>query len=203
VKPVRRQPKIVAVGRLVEKKGFDVLIEACALLRQRGAAFQCEIIGGGELEPLLRRHLEELKLETVIHLAGPRPLTYVQQAIRQAAVLAVPSVTASTGDRDGLPMVLLEAMALGTPCVASSVTGIPEAIWNGETGLLVPERQPETLASALQRLLSDVDLGIETACAARKLIEDEFEIHRNAAILREVFSGCHAKAPNLALAEVG
>ena len=203
-KPDRRPPKIVAVGRLVEKKGFDSLIDACALLRQSGVDFQCEIIGGGELEPALRHHIDELNLDTMIHLVGPRPLTYVKEAVRQAAILAVPSVTASTGDRDGLPMVLLEAMALGTPCVATSVTGIPEAIRNEETGLLVPERQPEALASSMNRLLVDVDLRVRISCAARSLVEDEFDIDQNAAVLRDVFSACRqSTVPSLTLAEVG
>lgn len=202
--PLRRPAKIVAVGRLIEKKGFDSLIEACARLRQSGVDFQCEIIGGGELEQALRHHIDELNLDTTIHLVGPRPLTYVKKAVGQAAILAVPSVTASTGDRDGLPMVLLEAMALGTPCVATAVTGIPEAVRNEETGLLVPEHQPEALASAMNRLLVDVDLCVEIACTARSLVEREFDIHRNAAALRDLFSDCRReKVPPLTLAEVG
>jgi colanic acid/amylovoran biosynthesis glycosyltransferase len=203
-KPDQRSAKVLAVGRLVEKKGFDSLIDACFLLRQSGTVFCCEIIGAGELEPLLRRHIADLHLERVIRLAGPRPQTAVKEAIRQAAILAVPSVTASTGDRDGLPMVLLEAMALGTTCVATSVTGIPEAVRHEETGLLVPERQPEALAAALKRLLTDVDLRVEMACAARNLIEDEFDIRRNAGLLRDFFSdGRLVDAPPPAFAEVG
>lgn len=202
-KPVQRQPKIVAVGRLVEKKGFESLIDACGLLRQAGIVFDCEIIGGGELELTLSSHIEQLKLESRVRLVGPRPLNYVKEAIRQAAVLAVPSVTASTGDRDGLPMILLEAMSLGTPCVATSVTGIPEVIRNEETGLLVPEGRPEALASALKALLSDIDLRVAVASAARCVIEANFEVHRNAEALREFFGNCRrASTSRPSLAEV-
>jgi glycosyltransferase involved in cell wall biosynthesis len=101
-------------------------------------------------------------------------------------------------------MVLLEAMALGTPCVATSVTGIPEAIRNEETGLLVPERRSEGLATTLKRLLFDADLRVRFALAARSLVERRFDIQQNAAELRKVFSSCrHLNAPALSLAEVG
>jgi colanic acid/amylovoran biosynthesis glycosyltransferase len=203
-KPDRRPPKIVAVGRLVEKKGFDDLIRACALLREEGVGFQCEIVGGGELERALRQCIADLHLDGIVQLSGPRPLTYVQDAIRQAAVLAVPSVTASSGDRDGLPTVLLEAMALGTPCVATSVTGIPEAIRDGATGLLVPERQPAELASAIKRLMLDVGLRMRLAAAARRVVEQQFDIRQNAAKLREFFLSCgKSRVSPLSLAEVG
>jgi glycosyltransferase involved in cell wall biosynthesis len=202
--PDRRQPKIVAVGRLVEKKGFSNLVEACALLRRSGVDFKCEIIGGGELEAELRRRIEDFNLEDTVSMVGPRPLAYVKAAIRQAATLVVPSVTASTGDRDGLPTVLLEAMALGTPCIATSVTGIPEVVRHEETGLLVPERHPEALANAMHRLLIDADLRVGIAGAARCQVEVDFNIHQNAAKLRNVFSSCARPASGLlALAEVG
>jgi glycosyltransferase involved in cell wall biosynthesis len=202
--PDQRPPKIVAVGRLIEKKGFGDLIDACELLQGAGVEFQCEIIGGGELMTSLATHIQELNLGSAIQLVGSRPLNYVQESLRQAAVLAVPSVTASNGDRDGLPTVLLEAMALGTPCVGTSVTGIPEAIRHEETGLLVPERQPQELAVAIQRLLTDAELRVRLARAARVLIERQFDIHQNAAELRAFFSDCHeANVRSPALAEVG
>jgi glycosyltransferase involved in cell wall biosynthesis len=203
-RPDRRPSKIVAVGRLVEKKGFDDLIEACALLRDSGIQFQCKIIGGGECQPALRRKIDQLSVGDLVQLVGSRPLSDVQQSVREAAVIAVPCVTASTGDRDGLPMVLLEAMALGTPAVATSVTGIPEVVRHEETGLLIPERRPPQLAAALQRLLDDADLRVKLATAARGFIERQFDIHRNSAQLRDFFTASHcAAAPNLSLAEVG
>ncbi len=202
--PDRRPPKILAVGRLVEKKGFDVLIEACGLLARSGADFQCEIVGGGEREAALRQQIDEMNLSDMIELVGPRPLSYVQEAMREAAVSAVPCVTASTGDRDGLPTVLLEAMALGTPVVATSVTGIPEIVHNERTGILIDERQPQELAAAIQRLLSDARLRVRLAVAAREVIERNFDIHRNAAELRDIFSaGRQVNPPALTLAEVG
>jgi colanic acid/amylovoran biosynthesis glycosyltransferase len=204
VRPERRPRKILAVGRLVEKKGFDDLVRACRMLVDWGARFQCEIVGGGECHDALRQQIEAMDLCDVVDLVGPRPLTYVKQAMREAAVFAVPCVTASTGDRDGLPTVMLESMALGTPVVATSVTGIPEVVQHERTGLLLEERRPEEFAAALKRMLDDPELGARMAVAARDVIEQDFDIHRNAAKLREVFAACHRPAaPALTLAEVG
>src|SRR5262249_10197977 len=107
--------------------------------------------------------------------------------VQQAAVLVLPCVIATDGDRDGLPNVLLEAMALGTPCVSTDVTGIPEVVRNGETGLMVPQHDPVALAEAVERLLVDSELRLRLAARARQLIEQEFDIRRNAAQRRALF----------------
>ncbi|WP_456429758.1 glycosyltransferase [Rhodocaloribacter sp.] len=186
--PGERPPEIIAVGRLVEKKGFSDLIEACAHLRDRGTSFSCRIIGGGELEADLRARIERFDLGTHVCLSGPRPQREVIEQLRRAAVFAAPCVVGRDGNRDGLPTVLLEAMALGTPCVSTDVTGIPEVLRNGETGLQVPQRAPAALADALARLLTDAALRVRLATAARRLIETSFDIHRNAAQLRTLFT---------------
>ncbi len=185
--PGERPPEILAVGRLVEKKGFSDLLEACAHLRDRGVSFSCRIIGGGDLEAALRARIERLDLGAHVCLSGPRPQREVIERLRRAAVFAAPCVVGSDGNRDGLPTVLLEAMALGTPCVSTDVTGIPEALRDGETGLQVPRRAPAALADALARLLSDAELRVRLATAARRLIETSFDVHRNAARLRNLF----------------
>ena len=186
--PGERPPEIIAVGRLVEKKGFSDLIEACAHLRDRGAPFSCRIIGGGELEADLRARIERFDLGAHVCLSGPRPQREVIERLRRAAVFAAPCVVGRDGNRDGLPTVLLEAMALGTPCVSTDVTGIPEVLRDGETGLLVPRHAPAALADALARLLTDAELRVRLATAARRLIETSFDVHRNAARLRTLFA---------------
>ncbi len=108
--------------------------------------------------------------------------------MRGAAVLACPCVVARDGNRDGLPTVLLEAMALGTPCVATNVTGIPELVRDGETGLIAAEGDPEALAAALARLLDDPGLRLNLSRRARALIDREFDARANALRLREVFA---------------
>ncbi len=185
--PKAASRRIVAVGRLVEKKGFSDLIEACALLTQSGVDYQCEIIGTGDLEESLRQQISQCHLEESVRLAGPRPLPEVARALREAAVMVAPCITASTGDRDGLPTVLLEAMALGTPCISTRVAGIPELVQHEKTGLLVPERQPAQLAGAIGRLLADGRLRLNLSTAARRLMEGQFNIRQGAASIRQLF----------------
>jgi colanic acid/amylovoran biosynthesis glycosyltransferase len=192
--PRRRAPEILAVGRLVEKKGFDDLIEACALLRNRSVQFRCRIIGLGEQERELRAKVKRLKLGDRVELPGPRPQNALIEAVGRAAVFAAPCVIGGDGNRDGLPTVLLEAMALGTPCVSTDVTGIPEVLHDGETGLMVPQRDTNALAGAIERLLADPALRVELAGRARQLVEVEFDVRRNAALLRKTFEAAHAGA---------
>ena len=132
-------------------------------------------------------------------LLGAQPHRETARLIQEAAVLAAPCVVAADGNRDGLPTVLLEAMALGTPCISTGVTGIPEALRDGETGLLVGERDPAALAAALQQLLDNPTLRVALAVRARHRVEADFDIHRNTAALRELFHA--AVSPSAALAE--
>jgi glycosyltransferase involved in cell wall biosynthesis len=179
---------ILAVGRLVEKKGFHILIEAVRLLRESGRNVHCRIVGGGDEARHLAAQIDAGNLRSVVELLGPRPQTEVMKMMREAAVFACPCVVGRDGNRDGLPTVLLEAMALGTPCVATDVTGIPELVRDGETGLCVPEGDPEALAMALARVLEDAALRQKLARAGRALVEREFDQHANAARLREIFA---------------
>jgi glycosyltransferase involved in cell wall biosynthesis len=188
--PDERPPHIVAVGRLEERKGYADLIAACALLKERGRTFRCSIIGSGPLATELRREIARVGLESVIELSGSRPNSHVIKQMRNAAVFAAPCREANNGDRDGLPTALLEAMALGTPCVATSITGIAEAVRDGVTGLLVPESNAHALADAVQRLLDDAALRVDLAGRARRLMEEEFDVRRTAARLRELFTSC-------------
>ena len=187
--PAERAPRIVAVGRLVEKKGFADLVEACALLKSCGAPppFQCDIIGTGPLEPTLAALILERQLQDHVHLVGPRPRSEVVALVRGAAVFAAPCVVAADGDRDGLPTVLVEAMALGTPCVSTEVTGIPELLAD-DCGIVVPQHDPTNLAAALERLLSDSALRVRLATRARQRVEADFDIRYTAARLRTIFN---------------
>lgn len=185
--PAGRPPTILSVCRLVEKKGLTHLIDACALLRQRGVEFSCQIVGTGPLEGELRSQIQRQHLDDWVNLLGPRPQREVFELMQQAAVFAAPYVVGTDGNRDGLPTALLEAMALGTPCVASAVTGIPEIIHDGRTGLLVDQHDSLGLARGLQRLLGEPELRQSLATAARSLIEAQFDIVQSAAALRAVF----------------
>lgn len=186
--PLNRLQKIVAVGRLVEKKGFEYLIDACALLAKQGRDFQAEIIGAGLLEADLHAQINRLGLDGRVKLLGPRPQKEVRRHVQEAAVFAAPCVVGQDGNRDGLPTVLFESMALGTPCISTDITGIPEIVRDGVTGLQVPQRDPVALAEALARLLDDSALRVQLAAKARQLVEAEFDIQRNTAHIREIFS---------------
>lgn len=182
-----RFPEILGIGRLVEKKGFTDLLDACAILAKREVAFHCSIIGTGDLQEVLSEKIRRLKLEQYVEMLGPLPQFEVIKHLQKAAVLAAPCIVGLDGNRDGLPTVLLEAMALGTCCVSTDVTGIPEAVQHGVTGLLVPERTPTALADALQQLILDPQLRTELSLNARRLIESHFDIHENSRKIREVF----------------
>ncbi len=201
--PDGRPPLILGVGRLVEKKGFADLIRACSILRDRNREFECEIIGGGVLRKDLAELITELNLSACVRMLGPTPREEVNRRMGQAAVLAAPCVVSPNGNRDGLPTVLLEAMAVGTPCISTPVTGIPELVRDGDTGLLAAERDPRSLADALQRLLDDRGLGLALAASARRRIESDFDIHRNTVALRELFSPASAELTPRRAVEVG
>ena len=206
--PRGRKQKIVAVGRLVEKKGFSDLISACSKLQEAGAGIDCEIIGEGECASALQSQIRDLNLQHCVTLLGPLPHREVHRVLQEAALFVAPCITADSGDRDGLPTVILEAMALGTPCISTDVTGITEVVRHLETGVIVAERNPELLAAAIRSLISDESRGVELARAARRLIENQFDAYRNSGCLREIFAGCRgatatSQVAQPVLAEVG
>lgn len=177
--------RILAVGRLVEKKGFDVLIEACALLVKWGVDFQCEIIGKGELQHILQEQISRLELEEKVHLVGPRPQEQVLEAYHQASIFALPCIVGRDGNRDGLPTVLLEAMATGLPVISTDLTGIPEIINHGQEGLLVEQNNPWALAASLAELLHQPARRQAMGQAARYKVEQVFDVRHSVATLRE------------------
>ena len=185
--PRERPPLVLAVGRLIEKKGFDDLVRACSLLATAGVDFRCDIVGKGSLEHDLRALVKQLGLTGRVRLVGPLPREQLVDLYPRGAVLAAPCVVGGDGNRDGLPTVLIEAMAMGVPVVATPVTGIPELVEDGVTGLLVPERDPSALARAIERLLGNEYLARRLAAAARRRIEESFDLQQNVAQLRRLF----------------
>lgn len=179
--------KIIAVGRMVEKKGFIYLIQACEILTRTHPDFHCQIIGSGEEEESLRSEIIRLGLEKKVELTGPLPQAEVMQRLKEATVFAAPCIVGKDGNRDGLPTVLLESMAVGTACVSTDVTGIPEILKHGVTGLLAPQHDPVALASELEKLLKQDALRKKIEIQARKMIENAFDIHTNTKLLRDVF----------------
>lgn len=189
--PPRRspRPRILGVGRLVPKKGFDTLVEACALLRDRGVDLEAVIAGErGEHEPEIRRRIERLGLSGLVRLAGPMSQAELYEAYRKASMFCLPCRVLDDGDRDGIPNVLVEAMACGLPVVTTPVSGIPELVHHERDGLLVPPDDPAALARALLRVASDQDLRDRLAEAARASVSERFDGDRLAVRLAGLFA---------------
>lgn len=187
--PADRAPGVLFVGRLVEKKGMPDLIDAIAVLRDRGRNVPLDVVGTGPLAEPLAEQARALGLEHLVRFHGPAPQHEVAQRLADAAVFAAPCVHAADGDRDGLPTVLLEAMSMGAVCVSTPVTGIPEAVEHGVTGLLVPERDAFALADAIVTLLDDRALRSRLARAARRRVEERFDRREQAARLTALRRG--------------
>ena len=168
-------PSILAVGRLVEKKGFEHLIKACGILKARGVPFRCEIIGGGALRQALEGVIQELGLSRLVRLRGQMAQSQLREHYAEATVFALPCVAAADGDRDILPNVVKEAMAIGVPVVTTHLEGIEELVTPEVSGLLVAPRNSEALAQALERLLTDETLRRRLAAEGRKVVEDRFD----------------------------
>jgi glycosyltransferase involved in cell wall biosynthesis len=184
-----REPGLImAVGRLDPIKGFEVLIEALGVLKNEGRKVRCRLIGEGPLEPQIRAAISRLGLEQMVELTGAMPQAKVRESLYASSIFTLPSVVTESGDRDGIPVSLMESMAAGTPAVSTRVSGIPELIGDGREGLLVPERDPRALAAALGKLLDDPALAARLAQAARAKVETEFDAAIEARKLLDFFA---------------
>lgn len=170
-------PLILSVGRLIEKKGFPMLIDACALLQQRGAAFRCEIIGDGPLREALTALIQERGLTGVVALTGPASMEEVTRRLATTRVFALACAREADGGMDNLPTVIMEAMAARVPCVSTRLAGVPEMVEEGITGMLVNEGDTEGFAEALSTLLADAprarQMGEAGQARARRLFSTE------------------------------
>ncbi|GAA1485942.1 glycosyltransferase [Brachybacterium fresconis] len=177
-------PRILAVGRLVEKKGFAHLIDAIAALREEGVHASAEIVGDGPLHEELAERIRERGLEGSVQLTGPRTQEEVRALLQEADLFAAPFVIAEDGNADGLPTVLLEAMASGIPCIAADVTAVGEVVRTGRTGWLIPSGDTAALAAALREVIAAGPERRRLTDAARALIEAEYASDGQAARLR-------------------
>jgi glycosyltransferase involved in cell wall biosynthesis len=175
--------RIVAVGTLHEVKGQVHLIEACRMLADRGVDFRCLFIGDGPDRAALEGRVADLGLADRVSFAGQLTSDAVAAALREADVLAAPSVPTRGGKREGIPVVLMEAMATGLPVVASRLSGIPELVTDEVDGLLVAPRDDASLADALARLAADPGLRARLGTAGRERVRRDFDVDRNAAAL--------------------
>ncbi|TWD39832.1 glycosyltransferase [Pantoea sp. SJZ147] len=172
-KPLR----IVSVARLTEKKGLDVAVKASAILKQRGGQFQYTIIGNGDQDQMMRDFIAHEKMDDCVTMPGFKPQEEIRKALNEADIFLLPSKTAADGDMEGIPVALMEAMAVGLPVVSTFHSGIPELIEHNVSGWLVKEDDAEALADTLLKLSQgEVDVA-PVVSAARQKVETEFNQH--------------------------
>lgn len=171
----REEPLLLSVGRLVEKKGFSDLVAACRMLKKRGVKFSCEIVGTGALSGRLKEQIRTGDVGDRVRLVGPLPQQVLRDHYARARVFVLPCVRAADGDRDILPNVLKEAMAVGVPVLTTRLDGIDELIEDGVNGLLAEPGDANDLAAKLELLLGDSELRQRLADNGRKFIEERFD----------------------------
>jgi glycosyltransferase involved in cell wall biosynthesis len=190
--PPRQRPtdrrRLLSVGRLCEKKGYAHLIQACGRLRDKGYDFVCDIIGDGPQRDELESLVGELQLADTVRLHGALPHRQVWPYYEKATAFALACVVASNADRDGIPNVFLEAMAMRVPVVGTRVSGIPELIRDDVNGLLVTAGDVDALADAIARLWDDPSLAARLADEGRATVERDFDIEKNVGRLADLFT---------------
>lgn len=192
---IRRTAHILCVARLVEKKGIGDLIEACHIIDRQATPFECTIVGDGPLMQAYQAAIESRGLAEKVRLVGALAHEEVVAQLQTSTLMVLPCVVAASGDRDGLPTVLLEALACGLPSVSTNVAGIPEIISADRTGLLVPPGHPEALAGAVSKLLDDPTLRANFAAAGRDLAQTEFCLSKNVERLHKLFAASAGRSP--------
>jgi len=198
-----RPIRLRASGRLVEKKGFTYLIDACKVLSDRGERIECLIGGSGPLDAELRRQIEACGLSDRVSVTGePLKQEDIPAFMHGGDLYCLPCVWASDNDVDGLPQMLMEAMGCGLPVISTRLVGIPDLVVDHETGLLVEPNNAEQLADAIGLLMHDEALAATLAAAGRACIVEKFDVHRSLEPLMNKFrarlgrpSGSDDRAP--------
>lgn len=178
--------RLVSIGRLVEKKGLEDGLKAVARLQASGLDISYTLVGDGPLRPSLEETARQFRAARVV-FTGAVEQKRVTEYLAESDILLTPSVKARDGDEEGIPNVIKEAMALGRPVVSTRHSGIPELVLDGVTGLLAGERDPEGLAAALRRLIEHPELWPGLQDAARRKVEQEYNIERQNDRLVELY----------------
>jgi len=187
--PVRMEPpyRLLALGRLVATKGFDFLIYACRILKDAGLDFHLTLAGAGPKGRQLKHLARKLGLASQITFPGFIRHDGVTDYLCAADVFLMPCTVHSSGDRDGLPTVILEALLHRVPVIASDVAGIGEVIENGVTGFLIPQRDPQAIADAVLQMTRDRDAALEMAKRGRSRVLEDFDPELNHRRILELF----------------
>ena len=178
---------ILCVGTLHEVKGQPYLLEACRFLQERGHNFECHFVGDGPDRKSLNELVNQAGLSDKVRFHGRLTRDEIARLLVDADVLTVPSVPTRDGRREGIPVVLMEAMGSGVPVIASNLSGIPELVNDQQTGMLVAPRDAKSIADALERYIQDPALRRRFGNAGRAKVVEEFDLNKNAAILARYF----------------
>jgi glycosyltransferase involved in cell wall biosynthesis len=179
--------RLVTVGRMVEKKGFLDLISAFSLMSNELPSISLDIIGDGALRPRIEAKIKSLGLQQRIRLHGALPYQETHRLVSEADLFCLPSKVASNGDTEGLPISILEAMSMGVPVVSTRHSGIPDAVLEGKTGLMVNEGDIQGLTTACLRILTDAELWLKFSRNSRIRIEERFDIRLQTARLESEY----------------
>lgn len=194
--------QLVCVASLEPVKGHRYLIEACRVLRERGLAFTCHLVGQGSLGGALERQIADDQLESRVMLHGGLPRDAVAEMVGRSDVVVLPSAPTKEGKREGIPVALMEAMAVGLPIVSTVSGSIPELVETGVTGLLVAPADPIALADALSTLAMDPGLRRGMGAAGRAKVLREFNLEANAETLAALFTSSAFPEPSSAVVGV-
>lgn len=186
--PLPDGPRVITVGNLQEKKGHTYLIKSIRLLRSRGIPVFCTFVGDGLLRQSLEEEIAAADLSDFVEITGYVSKGRVQELMSRSRICCLPAVIASNGDTDGVPFVLMEAMAMARPCVSTSIGGIDEVIRDGKDGFIVQQRDAEELADALETLLTNPHLAEGMARSSRHRAEHILDIDRNTYRTARLFS---------------
>jgi glycosyltransferase involved in cell wall biosynthesis len=184
---VPQNPLLLSVGRLVEKKGFQDLLEALLIVKRKGQLFRCAIYGDGPLCQQLESWIQEHGMAGEVMLMGDRTQQELISVYQNATLFVLTPVQTQDGDRDGVPNVLVEAMAVGLPVITTAVAGIPELVDHNQNGLLYQPHDVEGISSGITELLGNVEKRRQFGSAASKKVREQFDIDQAAKQLKSLF----------------
>jgi colanic acid/amylovoran biosynthesis glycosyltransferase len=177
------RPLIVSIAELTPSRGFPYLVDACARLIKAGMNVECQIVGEGPLRGVTEQWIAEKKIADSVKLVGALPQHEVVELMGRSDVFVLPSIVATDGQMDGIPMSLMEAMAAGKPVIAASISGIPELVRHEVSGLLVDAAHPERVAQAITRLIRDPKLRERMGRAGQEKVRQSFDVRKNIAAM--------------------
>jgi glycosyltransferase involved in cell wall biosynthesis len=191
IEPVKKYTsnpfKIVSISRLVEKKGYHYLLEACKILKDKNVKFLCEIRGEGPQKSTLESIIKTYGLQEEVTIEGFLKHEDVFGFIRSGSIFVLPCIRGGDNDMDGIPNVLMEAMALEVPTLSTDITGIPELIDDGIDGIIVPQNDAKSLAEAILKIKNDINYAQKIRKNSREKIRKKFNVEKNVKLLFEVF----------------